>query len=139
MKRLQKLLDVTFGRFVLVGIVNTLVGTTVMFVAYNALHFNYWVSSALNYIIGSIVSYFLNKHFTFRSKEKSLREVITFAVNIVICYVLAYGIAKPCVYQIFSGYGTKIQDNIAMFAGMCLFVGLNYFGQRFVVFKGGKE
>ena len=79
------------------------------------------------------------KYFTFRSKEKSLREVITFAVNIVICYVLAYGIAKPCVYQIFSGYGTKIQDNIAMFAGMCLFVGLNYFGQRFVVFKGGKE
>ena len=33
----------------------------------------------------------------------------------------------------------SLLHDIAMFAGMCLFVGLNYFGQRFVVFKGGKE
>lgn len=58
MKKIQQLLDVTFWKFVLVGIVNTLVGTTVMFVAYNALHLSYWISSASNYIIGSIVSYF---------------------------------------------------------------------------------
>lgn len=62
MKKIQQLLDVTFWKFVLVGIVNTLVGTTVMFVAYNALHLSYWISSASNYIIGSIVSYFLNKY-----------------------------------------------------------------------------
>ena len=30
----------------------------------------YWISSAANYIIGSIVSFFLNKHFTFRNQEK---------------------------------------------------------------------
>lgn len=136
---MKKVIDWVTIKFLIVGVINTLVGSAVMFLLYNGFHTGYWIASACNYIIGSIVSYFLNKHFTFRSKEKSLREVVTFAVNIVICYVLAYGIAKPCVYQIFSGYGTKIQDNIAMFAGMCLFVGLNYFGQRFVVFKGGKE
>ena len=56
MKKTQQLLDVTFWKFVLVGIANTLVGTTVMFVAYNALHLSYWISSASNYVIGSIVS-----------------------------------------------------------------------------------
>ena len=69
MKKIQQLLDATFWKFVLVGIVNTAVGTTVMFVAYNALHFSYWVSSASNYVIGSIVSYFLNKYFTSKIKK----------------------------------------------------------------------
>ena len=57
MKKIQQLLDATFWKFVLVGIVNTLVGTTVMFVVYNALHLSYCISSASNYIIGSIVEY----------------------------------------------------------------------------------
>lgn len=51
-EKLQKILDITFWKFVLVGIINTLVGTTVMFVAYNFLHFSYWVSSASNYVGG---------------------------------------------------------------------------------------
>ena len=52
--------DKTFIKFVLVGMVNVTVGATVMFVFYNVFHFSYWVSSASNYIVGSIVSYFLN-------------------------------------------------------------------------------
>ena len=135
----EKIIQNTVLRFILVGVINTLVGTAIMFGLYNLAHCSYWVSSASNYILTSILSFFLNKFFTFQNKEKSIGQVVRFAVNIAVCYLLAYGIAKPCVYQIFSGYGTKIQDNIAMFAGMCLFVGLNYFGQRFVVFKGGKE
>ena len=50
MKNIKQYLDLTFWKFILVGIINTLVGTTVMFVAYNLCHLNYWVSSASNYI-----------------------------------------------------------------------------------------
>ena len=28
----------------------------------------YWISSAANYVVGSVVSFFLNKHFTFRNE-----------------------------------------------------------------------
>ena len=135
MKKIQQLLDLTFWKFVLVGIINTVVGTTVMFVAYNALHFSYWVSSASNYVIGSIVSYFLNKYFTFQNKERSWKQVAKFIINIAVCYVLAYGIAKPVVMYILSGAGQKIQENAAMLAGMCLFTGFNYIGQRMFAFK----
>ena len=86
---MKKVIDWVTIKFLIVGVINTLVGSAVMFLLYNGFHTGYWIASACNYIIGSIVSYFLNKYFTFRSKEKSLREVITFAVNIVICYVLA--------------------------------------------------
>ena len=135
MKKIQQLLDLTFWKFVLVGIINTVVGTTVMFVAYNALHFSYWVSSASNYIIGSIVSYFLNKYFTFQNKEKSAKQIAMFITNITICYLLAYGLAKPVAAWLFSGFSVTVQENIAMLAGMCIFVGMNYLGQRFVVFR----
>lgn len=129
------LLDRTFWKFILVGIINTLVGTSVMFICYNAIHLSYWVSSAMNYIIGSIVSYFLNKYFTFQNKQRSWKIVGKFIINITICYLVAYGAAKPLVAHLLSSQSTSIQENGAMLVGMCLFVGLNYLGQRFFAFK----
>ena len=135
MKKIQQLLDLTFWKFVLVGIINTVVGTTVMFVAYNALHFSYWVSSASNYVIGSIVSYFLNKYFTFQNNEKSLGQLFKFILNITVCYLLAYGLAKPVVSWILQNQSRSIQDNCSMLVGMGAFVVFNYIGQRLIVFK----
>lgn len=135
----MKLIDKTTFKFVFVGVINTLVGTSVMFVAYNLLNLSYWVSSASNYIIGSIVSYFLNKYFTFQNRERSWEQIIKFIINITICYIIAYGLAKPLVYNLLKGYSIQIRDNFAMLVGMCLFVGLNYFGQRFIVFKKTNE
>ena len=132
---IKKWLDRTFWKFILVGIINTIVGTSVMFLCYNAFHLNYWVSSAMNYIIGSIVSYFLNKYFTFQNKQRSWKIVIKFIINISVCYLIAYGVAKPLVARILSGQSVTIQENGAMLVGMCLFVGLNYLGQRFFAFK----
>lgn len=132
---LKKLLDKTFWKFILVGVVNTLVGTAVMFAFYNLLHFSYWISSAANYIVGSIVSYFLNKYYTFQNKSKSLKTVVKFIVNISLCYLIAYGVAKPLAAKVLSSASVSIQENGAMLVGMCLFVFLNYLGQRFFAFK----
>ena len=132
---MNKFLDVTFLKFILVGAINTLVGTAVMFICYNALHFNYWFSSAMNYIVGSIVSYFLNKYFTFQNRERSWKIVAKFIINISICYLIAYGVAKPLAEHLLAGQTISIQENGAMLVGMVLFVFLNYFGQRFFAFK----
>ena len=134
----MKIIDKTTIKFVLVGIINTAVGTAVMFVLYNLFCANYWFASAMNYVVGSIVSYFLNKYFTFQNSEKSFKQVMRFIVNITICYLVAYGIAKPAVRFVLSGCSINIQENVAMLAGMCIFVGLNYVGQRFVVFRNGE-
>ncbi len=132
---ISKFFDRTFLKFLIVGVINTLVGTAVMFGCYNLLHFGYWVSSAANYVVGSIVSYFLNKYFTFQVKERSIRFVVRFIINITICYLLAYGIAKPLAARILSSMPANIQENGAMLVGMCLFVALNYIGQRFFAFR----
>lgn len=134
----MKIIDKTTIKFILVGIINTLVGTSVMFLLYNLAGVNYWISSASNYIVGSIVSYLLNKYFTFNNKEKSLKQVVKFVVNISLCYLLAYGIAKPTVEFILSPLTLRVKENLAMLVGMGLFVAFNYIGQRFFVFKNDK-
>lgn len=131
-----KFFDVTFWKFIIVGVLNTIVGTGIMFLFYNVFHLSYWISSASNYVFGSILSYFLNKYFTFKSKTNTKQTMLRFVVNISLCYLLAYGGAKPLAKWIFSGASVTVQENLAMVAGMCFFVALNYIGQRFFVFKG---
>ena len=140
---MKKLFDQKLLKFLLVGVVNTLVGMAIMFGLYNlaGLHrwgdLGFWLSSAANYVIGSIVSYFLNKHFTFRNTEKGTKVVGRFILNITVCYLLAYGLAKPVVTWLLSntGWSQQIQGNLAMLGGSVLFVMLNYLGQRFFAFR----
>ena len=82
----MKKIDSTFIRFAMVGVANTIFGTAIMFLFYNVFHLSYWVSSASNYIFGSILSYFLNKNFSFQNKERSWQVVFRFVINISICY-----------------------------------------------------
>lgn len=132
---LKKFADRTFARFVLVGVINTLFGTAIMFVFYNVFGLSYWLSSASNYFFGSILSYFLNKYYTFRYKKRDWKVVGRFALNIAACYLIAYGIAKPLIAALMSSFAVNVQENVAMVCGMGLFVVLNYLGQRFFAFK----
>ena len=134
--------DKTFLKFVIVGVINTLFGSAVMFGCYNLLHSSYGLSVAANYVFGSILSYFLNKRFTFKNTEKGAGTLIRFAVNVGLCCLIAYGAARPLVRLILSGASATLRDNLAMLVGMGLFVVLNYIGQRFFAFaekKTGKE
>jgi putative flippase GtrA len=126
--------DRIFLKFILVGMINTIVGSAIMFSLYNLAGLNYWVSSALNYILASILSFFLNKYFTFSVKTWSFRMFVSFALTILVSYLLAYGIAERAMNELLRSYDKKFRENVSLFCGMCLFTGLNYLGQRFVVF-----
>jgi putative flippase GtrA len=131
----MKIVDRIFLKFILVGIANTLVGSGVMFILYNVFSASYWVSSVCNYIVGSITSFFLNKYFTFQVRKWSVFMIITFALTIAFSYVVAYGMAKPLMNFLLRSYSQKIRENAALFTGMCFFTGINYFGQRLIVFN----
>ena len=70
-----------------------------------------------------------------RFKEKGYYSLLRFIINILTCYLLAYGIAKPIMHWILSDFNKTIQENISMLLGMCLFVVFNYLGQRFFAFR----
>lgn len=131
----ELILDPTLYRFMLVGVVNVCVGCGTMFALYNWAGCSYWVSSAANYIVGGIVSFFLNKYFTFQNHEHSWAQVLKFILLVAACYFIAYSVAKPLAIWALSAQPKHIQENIAMCVGTCLYTALNYLGQRFFAFK----
>ena len=129
--------DKTFITFLIVGVVNTLFGTIIMFVLYNAFGCSYWVSSFCDYFFGSILSYFLNKHFTFHYQGTDWRSIVKFALNIIVCYLIAYSLALPLTRAALESmrWSKTVVENVAMIVGTGLFMVINYLGQKFFAFK----
>lgn len=129
-------------RFIIVGVGNTLLGTGLMFAFYRFFHMGYWLSSAGSYLIASIVSFFLNKYFTFQSENSVADAGIKFGINIAICYIIAYLLAQPIVeiglMKLNILLSASSVEQIAMLIGMCIFTALNYFGQKYFVFNKDK-
>lgn len=129
------LFDAKLWKFLLVGVLNTIVGNGLMFLLYNLTSLGYWPSTAISYVLASVMSYFLNRYFTFKYSGSGWKVVFRFALNIAVCYALAYGIAEPLMKWLLSGATQALRENVAMLTGMCLFVGFNYLGQRFFAFR----
>ena len=134
---IRKILSFEQSRFIIVGIMNTIIGTVAMLIAYNIFHMGYWLSSVMDYIIGSLFSYFANKYFTFKVEKKSKKEVVRFVINIVVCYFIAYGIARPIMDVVLKDFALSKSwmDQISMLFGTGIFIVINYFGQKFFVFR----
>ena len=146
MNAILRLFDKKLLRFILVGLFNTLMGAVTMFGFYNLLRMGYWGSSALSYFLCSVISFFLNRNYTFGDKGGYGPAALKFAANIVICYALAYLAAKPLTLYILEALAKDLPaiapalaEQFAMLVGMVFFTGLNYLGQRFFVFPDKRE
>lgn len=137
MMNLKRFFDRRLLRFLLVGVLNTLVGAGLMFLFYNAAGMGYWGSSAVSYVLASVLSFVLNRRFTFESRVPLPGAALRFALNVGICYVIAYSAAKPLLLRLLSNtqLSPDTVEQAAMLFGMALFTLLNYVGQRFVVFS----
>lgn len=140
---IKQFFDIKFWKFIGVGIINTIIGEGLKFLLFNLFHTDVWISSIIGMVVGSVVSYFLNKYFTFKNKEKGWKPVLRFALNIVICFTLANVIALPlvewfCLTNSITMFGWSVETfagNASMITASCLFVAFNYIGQRFFAFK----
>jgi len=135
----NKLLHNSFVRFLIVGVGNTLLSLVIMFLLEGL---GYWPSTAIAYVAGAIMSFFLNRYFTFHSQENFLPSVWKFAVNVVVCYVVGYGLARLLVRppEGLTAVPTVFFERLSKLVGMGLYTILNYFGQKFFAFrKTGKK
>ena len=132
----KKLLDASVWKFLLVGVGNTLLSMVLMFLLEGL---GYWPSTAIAYVAGAVMSFFLNRSFTFKSEETLKRSAVKFAVNVAVCYVLAYALAQPIAGWVLgrTSLSRLWQERLTKLGGMCLYTVLNYFGQRFFAFRKG--
>lgn len=123
-------------RFLAVGVLNTLLSAVIMFVLYDGFHLGYWLSSAVSYAVGAVVSFFLNRRFTFKSDAALLPAALRFALTVAVCYLIAYSLAKPLILALFSGMlSPDWAERLAMVTGMVLYTALNYAGQKLFAFR----
>lgn len=148
-EKLLSLFDIKLWKFLLVGVLNTVVGEGLkaLLLAFTAL--GPFPASAISTALASVLSYFLNRYFTFKYQGDNAKAVLRFTLNIVVCYVLSHAIALLLIYPLltgaengwFAGFSLiasekkTVADYIATYSGSCLFVGFNYLGQRFFAFR----
>ncbi len=142
--KIKSLFDEKMWKFLLVGILNTLVGQGLSFLLLNLVPWENFqvgstaavnISSGISTILASIMSYYLNKNFTFRYQGTDRTVALRFTLNIVICYIIAYNLLASLTVRILAGQPKWIVENGSMIVGMCSFVACNYFGQRFFAFR----
>lgn len=130
----NRFLDASIPKFLLVGVGNTLLSAVLMFLLEGL---GYWPSTAIAYVAGAVMSFFLNRRFTFQSEETLGRSAVKFALNVAVCYVLAYSIAQPLGGWMLGAIGVTgvWLERLTKVGGMGLYTVLNYFGQRFFAFR----
>lgn len=135
---MKKFLDPSMWKFLLVGVANTLLSMVLMFLLEGL---GYWPSTAIAYAAGAVLSFFLNRSFTFRSDAAFWPSVVKFILSVVVCYLVAYSVAQPVVTLVLSRTAVPMvwQERISKLCGMGLYTVLNYFAQRFFAFRSGKK
>ncbi|MBQ2274336.1 MAG: GtrA family protein [Clostridia bacterium] len=132
--KINKIFDKSFILFLIVGGINTLVSAVLMFLLEKT---GYWVSTIIAYAVGAVISFFLNKKFTFKSEGKTTKSAVKFIINVAVCYIIAYSVAQPIATLILSATNLSSLwiERIAKLFGMGLYTLINYFGQKFFAFK----
>ncbi|MBR4308334.1 MAG: GtrA family protein [Oscillospiraceae bacterium] len=143
-EKIKNLFDAKMKKFLLVGILNTLVGNGLSFLLLNLVPWERFsvgsagavnLSSGISTALASIMSYYLNKYYTFQYKGKDRAVFFRFAINIAVCYFIAYTLVSNLTIALLSGQADWIRENVSMVVGMCTFVGCNYIGQRYFAFR----
>ncbi|GAA0346918.1 hypothetical protein GCM10008967_41640 [Bacillus carboniphilus] len=126
----------TFIRFLLVGGINTLVGLCTMLILLNLIGWTYWTSTFVGNTVGAIVSYFLNRSFTFKAEVSYRRGIPKFVVIVFICYFIAYTLSEYMANHIAAAIPVPIEtETLAILLGTCMYTLLNYMGQKYIVFS----
>jgi putative flippase GtrA len=115
-------------RFLFVGILNTIVGYGVYALCiYEGL--SYSPALIITYLVGIAHSYFWNKFFTFRSREKSLGEIVRF----FLVYIAAYLVNLVTLYVCVDGM--KMNVYFVGIAAMFITTLISYLGHKTISFR----
>jgi putative flippase GtrA len=99
-------------KFVIVGVLNTILGYSVIFGCMYLLGMDPVISNVVGYLIGLMLSYTLNRKVTFQSTSKSKSELVRFLVVFLIAYfanlavlmvLIKVGIFHEVVNQVVAG------------------------------------
>ena len=150
MKKLSRIVDRTMVYYLIIGILNFIVCTGIMFLLFNLCGLSEHLAPLVNYGLGSVIWYLSCKYILFRDNMSTGQQLLRFIAEVIVCYVLTYYIISPLLaklvlrseklLKLFSfGGQDNIVGNCKMTIGSISYALINYFGQRFFVFNKHME
>ncbi|MDR0889677.1 MAG: GtrA family protein [Oscillospiraceae bacterium] len=144
--KIQKVVDRSLVVYLIVGVLNFIVCTALMFLLYNLANVSDHVAPVVNYGLGSLIWFISCKYWIFPGHKTSMQMLLRFTVEVLLCYLLTYYLAAPFLTQLalksegvrrFFDFGGAdgIEANCKMSIGALLYALINYFGQRYYVFS----
>lgn len=118
-----------FSRFLLAGFANSALGYAVIFACMYLGGLAPEISNALGYLVGLVVSYFLSRHFTFRSAGRRSTEFLRF----VVVFLTAYATNFITLVVLIRGLGMHAALS-QVIAGV-VYIGAAYLLNRRYVFR----
>lgn len=94
-------------RFVTVGVLNTILGYCVIFAFMYLFKFSPEVSNFIGYLVGLVASYFLNRIYTFNSKQDRRSEVFKFISVFIMAYALNFAVLLILIHVIYFHEGVS--------------------------------
>lgn len=137
---LQKIWD-RFGQFIkfsLVGLSNSIIAIVVFNLYIYFINKPVWIISEVNvgyslsFILSIINCYYWNIKYVFPSGKNKKKEITKFVIQYLITYFLGFGLIN-----LFCFFG--MHESISQILQMTVTSVINYFGSKFLVFKGSEE
>jgi putative flippase GtrA len=112
-----------------------------MYVLLHIFH-HYWAATFLGNAAGAVVSYALNRIFTFKSGVHLSTSILRFILVIGVCYGLSYYIGLQFSSWLLHQLPAAVRPfkkDVGILIGTGLYTLLNYTGQKYFVFNAKKE
>ncbi|MBQ8996058.1 MAG: GtrA family protein [Oscillospiraceae bacterium] len=130
--------------YLIVGLTNTAIGWIETYIYNNFFHWGYWTTSVVVFCIGLIFTFVLNRKYTFQSDEPLSKLLPKYLLEVLICFVTAYGLGKVILDWFFSNVwapniSADMLNTVKGILANCAYIALNYIGQKFFVFRKKKD
>jgi putative flippase GtrA len=130
---LCKVINLEFGKFVIVGILNTTINYGVFVLLFSTLNFLYFVAGAFGFVSGAVPGFFLNRLWTFKSDVPIAAGFLKYFIIQLFC-LGAHITTQICVTEILG-----VPEIFSQLAGITVTTFLNFFISRAIVFNINKK
>ncbi len=118
-----------FVRFLLVGVCNTAVGLSCIYLAMWLFSIDYRWANAFGYAVGCVVAFLLNRSWTFRSRNSWWGSLARWLIVVMVSYMLNF----LTILALRQGF--LINVYIAQLGGNIVYTGAAFVGSRLFAFR----
>lgn len=116
-------------RYSIVGVLNTILGLSAIYLLYNFFHFDYIVSNIGGYFVGLVNGFIWNKKWTFESSKHFSKEIVPF----LIVFGISYAVNLVIIILMVETF--KIDPNIAQILGIAAYSSTNFLVNKYWTFS----